>query len=105
VVSYMVTHRTREIGLRMAVGARPAAVVRLVIQQAAKPIAGGGVLGVPAAFGLVYAMSGVFSMIDVREPINYVGVVLGILLVASIASYVPARRAARIDPLVALRSK
>jgi putative ABC transport system permease protein len=105
VVSYMVTHRTREIGLRMALGARPAAVLRLVIRQAAQPIAGGGVLGVPAAFGLVYAMSGVFAMIDVREPINYVGVVLGILLVASIASYVPARRAARIDPLVALRNQ
>ena len=105
VVSYMVTHRTREIGLRMALGARPAAVLRLVIRQAAQPIAGGGVLGVPAAVGLVYAMSGVFAMIDVREPINYVGVVLGILLVASIASYVPARRAARIDPLVALRNE
>ena len=105
VVSYMVTQRTREIGLRMALGARPATVLRLVIQQAAQPIAGGGVLGIPAAFGLVYAMSGVFSMIDVREPSNYVGVGLGILLVAAIASYVPARRAARIDPLVALRDE
>jgi len=105
VVSYMVTQRTREIGLRMALGARPAAVLRLVIQQAAQPIAGGGLLGIPAAAGLVYAMSGVFSMIDVREPTNYVGVMVGVLLVASIASLVPARRAARIDPLVALRNQ
>jgi predicted permease len=103
VVSYMVTRRTREIGLRMALGARPATVLRLVIQQAAQPIAGGGVLGIPAAVGLVYAMSSVFSMIDVREPSNYIGVGLAILLVASIASYVPARRAVRIDPLAALR--
>jgi ABC-type antimicrobial peptide transport system permease subunit len=50
-------------------------------------------------------MSEVFSMIDVRSPGNYSGVVLGIVLVASIASYLPARRAARIDPLVALRDE
>jgi ABC-type antimicrobial peptide transport system permease subunit len=105
VVSYMVTQRTREIGLRMALGARPGTVLRMVIRQAARPVAGGGLLGIPAAFGLVYAMSGVFSMIDVRSPGNYGGVVLGIVLVASIASYLPARRAARIDPLVALRDE
>jgi predicted permease len=105
VVSYMVTQRTREIGLRMALGARPGAVLRMVIRQAARPVAGGGLLGIPAAFGLVYAMSEVFSMIDVRSPGNYSGVVLGIVLVASIASYLPARRAARIDPLVALRDE
>jgi predicted permease len=105
VVSYMVTQRTRELGLRMALGARPATVLRLVFQQAARPIAGGGVLGIPAAVGLVYAMSGVFSLIDVRDPANYIGVVLIISLVAAIASYLPARRAARIDPLVALRNE
>ena len=105
VVSYMVTQRTREIGLRMALGARPGAVLRMVIRQAARPVAGGGLLGIPAAFGLVYAMSEVFSMIDVRSPGNYSGVVLGIVLVAAIASYLPARRAARIDPLVALRDE
>ena len=105
VVSYMVTQRTREIGLRMALGARPGAVLRMVIRQAARPVAGGSLLGIPAAFGLVYAMSEAFSMIDVRSPGNYSGVVLGIVLVASIASYLPARRAARIDPLVALRQE
>jgi putative ABC transport system permease protein len=89
----------------MALGARPGAVLRMVIRQAARPVAGGGLLGIPAAFGLVYAMSEVFSMIDVRSPGNYSGVVLGIVLVASIASYLPARRTARIDPLVALRDE
>jgi len=104
VVSFMVTQRVREIGLRMALGARPGTVLRMVIQQAARPVAGGGLLGVPAAVGLVYAMSGVFSLIDVRDPANYIAVVLMISLVAAIASYLPARRAARIDPLVALRN-
>ena len=103
VVSHMVTQRTREIGLRMALGARPGAMLRMVIQQAARPVAGGGILGAPAAFALVYAMSGVFAVVDVNDPTNYIGVALAIALVAVIASYVPARRASRIDPLVALR--
>jgi putative ABC transport system permease protein len=103
VVSFMVTQRTREIGLRMALGARPGAVLRMVIEQAAQPVAAGALLGAPAAFALVYLVSGAFSAIDVRNPANYVGVALSIALVASVASCVPARRAARIDPLVALR--
>ena len=80
VVSHMVTRRTREIGLRMALGARPGTMLRMVIRQAARPVAGGGLLGVPAAVGLVYAMSGVFSLIDVRDPANYIGVALAISL-------------------------
>jgi ABC-type antimicrobial peptide transport system permease subunit len=103
VVSFMVTGRTREIGLRMALGARPGMVLGMVMRQAAQPIAGGGLLGAPAAFALVYAMSGVFTAVNVRNPIDYVGVALAIALVASIASAVPARRAARIYPLTALR--
>jgi putative ABC transport system permease protein len=105
VVSFMVTQRVREIGLRMALGARPGTVLRMVIRQSARPVAGGGLLGVPGAVGLVYAMSGVFSLIDVRDPANYIGVVLAISGVAVIATYLPARRAARIDPLVALRNE
>jgi ABC-type antimicrobial peptide transport system permease subunit len=77
----------------------------MVMQQAARPVAGGGLLGVPAAVALVYAMSGVFSLIDVRDPANYVGVALAISIVAAVATYVPARRAARVDPLVALRNE
>jgi putative ABC transport system permease protein len=103
VVSFMVTGRAREIGLRMALGARPGAVLGMVMRQAAQPIAGGGLLGAPAAVALVYAMSGVFTAVNVRNPMDYVGVALAIALVASIASAVPARRAARIDPLMALR--
>ena len=103
VVSFMVTQRTSEIGLRMALGARPGAVVRMVVQQAARPVAGGGMLGAPWAIALVYMMSGVFTEIDASDPVHYAGVALSILLVAFVATYVPARRAARIDPLVALR--
>jgi len=104
VVSYMVTQRTREIGLRMALGAQPGAMLRMVIQQAARPVAAGGILGAPAALALVYAMSGFFSTVDVKDPTNYMGVAFAISLVALVASYVPARRAARIDPLEAMRA-
>jgi predicted permease len=105
VVSCMVTARTREIGLRMALGAPPGSVLAMLMQQAARPVAGGGLLGAPAAFALVYAMSGVFTVVDTRDPANYVGVAIAIAAVAGIASCVPARRAARIDPLVALRQE
>jgi putative ABC transport system permease protein len=105
VVSFMVIQRTREIGLRMALGARPGAVLRMVIQQAARPVASGGISGAPAALLLVYMISGVFAEIDVSNPTDYVGVAFSILVVALVASYVPARRAARIDPLVALRTE
>ena len=103
VVAYMVTQRTREIGVRMALGARPGGMLRMVIQQAAQPVVVGGLLGAPAAFALVYSMSGVFAVVDVNDPTNYVAVAVSILLVALLGSYVPARRAARIDPLAALR--
>jgi putative ABC transport system permease protein len=103
VVSFMVTQRTREIGLRMALGARPGAVLRMVIQQAARPVAGGGLSGAPVAAMLVYMTAGVFGEIDVSNPAHYVTVALSVLCVAFVASYVPARRAARIDPLLALR--
>jgi predicted permease len=103
VVSYMVTRRTREIGVRMAIGARPGDMIRMVMQQTAQPVVAGGILGAPAAVALAYATSGVFTVVDVRDPTNYLGVALAITVVAAIASCVPARRAARIDPLLALR--
>ena len=103
VVSYMVAQRTHEIGIRMAIGARPGDLLRMVMQQAAQPVAGGGILGAPAAVALAYATSGAFSVVDVRDPTNYLAVALAITVVAAVASGVPARRAARIDPLIALR--
>jgi predicted permease len=103
VVSYMVTQCRREIGLRMALGARPRAMLRMVIHQAVPPVAAGGLVGAPVSLALVYAMSGVFAVVDVRDPTSYIGVAFSISLVALIASYVPARRAARVDPMVALK--
>jgi predicted permease len=103
VVSFMVNQRTREIGLRIALGARPGTVLRMVIQQAARPVVGGGIAAAPAALALAYLMSTAFNEINARDPVHYFGVACSILLVTLVASYVPARRAARIDPLAALR--
>ena len=105
VVSFMVVQRTREIGVRVAVGASPSAVERLILGQSARPVLGGAVLGAPAALALVYAMTGVFTSVDVRDPTNYLGVACAIALVTLVASSVPARRAARLDPLTALRAE
>jgi putative ABC transport system permease protein len=99
----MVAQRTREIGVRMAIGAKPGDMLRMVMRQAAQPVVGGGILGAPAAAALAYATSGVFTVIDVRDSTNYLGVAVAIAVIALIASCVPARRAARIDPLLALR--
>jgi predicted permease len=103
VVSYVVVQRTREIGVRMAIGARPGDMLRMVIRQAAQPVLGGGLLGAPAAAALVYATAGVFTIVDVRDSTNYLAVAIAIAVVALVASWLPARRAARIDPLLALR--
>jgi putative ABC transport system permease protein len=105
VVSYMVVQRTREIGVRVAVGATPPAVQRMLLRDSARPVMVGGVLGAPLAFGLAYAMARAFSFVDIGDPTNYLGVALAIALATLIGSGVPARRAARIDPLRALRSE
>lgn len=103
VVSSVVTQRTREIGIRMAMGAHPRAILRMVMQQSVRPVGAGMLLGLPVALGLVSALADAFRFIDVRNPTTYIGVLLSIVLVGCVASYIPARRAARIDPLVALR--
>jgi putative ABC transport system permease protein len=104
VVSYSVTQRTREIGVRMALGARPRAVLRMVIGQGAVPVVAGGVLGLLAAFAFAHLMSTSVGFVDARDPRSYAGVILSMVLVAFAASYVPARRASHVDPVVALRA-
>jgi putative ABC transport system permease protein len=105
VVSYSVTQRTREIGVRMALGAHPRAVIRMVIGQGALPVVAGGIVGLLAALALAYLMSASVSFVDARDPRSYAGVILSMVLVAFIASYVPARRAIHVDPVVALRAE
>ena len=105
VVSSSVTQRTREIGVRMAVGARPAAMARLVIRDGAVPVGFGGVAGLIAAVFVAQAMAAALTEIDARDPMRYAAVMTAIAAVALMASYIPARRAARVDPVIALRAE
>ncbi len=104
-VSSSVAQRSREIGVRMALGARPAVVVRMVLASGARPVVAGGVVGLIAAIVLAVGIGMSVPGVDARDPANYAAVALTIAAVALLASYLPARRAARIDPLLALRQQ
>lgn len=104
VVSYSVGLRTNEIGIRMALGAKPAAVRRLVLMQSMRPVAAGAGLGMAGAFVLSRFMQSLVYGVSVTDPLTY-GAGLALLgLVAAAACLIPARRAARLDPLAALRA-
>jgi putative ABC transport system permease protein len=103
VISYAVSQRTREIGVRMALGAKRADVLRLVLAEAMKLILVGVVLGVAAAVALTKAMAGFLYGVSATNPFIFLSVILLLVIVSLAACYVPARRAMRVDPMVALR--
>ena len=105
VVSYVVVQRTREIGVRIALGARPSAMRRMIVSQGAWPVIGGWLLGLPLALAIAFAMARAFAFITASDPANYIAVVASIALVALAACYLPARRASRVDPVIALRAE
>ena len=103
VTAYAVGQRTREIGIRVALGAKPADVVRLVVEQGMGPSLVGIALGVGASLALTRFVSSLLYGVDGTDPATFVAVVLLLAGVALAACYIPARRALRVDPLVALR--
>jgi putative ABC transport system permease protein len=105
IVAYSVTQRRREIGVRMALGAQPGTIVKMVVAHVARPVAIGSLVGLIAAVVLSRAIASSFPEFDAGDPINYVGVILVITAVTLSASYLPARRAASIDPIVVLRQE
>ena len=103
VMSYSVTRRTQEMGIRMALGAARIDVVRLVLRQAMLVAVAGTVCGVAAAFVLSRFMANLLFGVRPNDPVTYGIVVTLLIAVAALASYVPARRATRVDPVRALR--
>jgi predicted permease len=104
VMAYAVQQRTREIGVRLALGAEPGAVRRMVVLQGMRLALVGVILGVAAAYALSRYMSTLLFGVEPRDPLVFVGVPALLVLIALIAVWVPAGRASRIDPLGALRA-
>jgi len=102
-VAYEVTQRSREIGLRMALGAGRGSVVRLMIVQGAKPAAVGLAIGVLVSLLTTRVLSGLLFEITPTDPATFAGVLVLLIAVVLLASYMPARRAASVDPQDALR--
>jgi putative ABC transport system permease protein len=102
-ISYSVSQRTREVGIRIALGAQPLDVVRLVLGEGARLTMIGVGVGVVAALGLTQLMRSLLFGVSAVDPLTFAGVTLLLTLVASAACYIPARRAMRTDPISALR--
>jgi predicted permease len=103
VISHLVGQRTREIGVRMALGAQRNEVLLLVLGKGVKMASLGVVVGIAAALGLMRLMANQLFGISAYDPLTFVSVALLLALVALLACYLPARRAVRVDPIIALR--
>ncbi len=103
VMAYSVAQRTREIGVRMALGADRSRVLGMVLRQAMTLVGIGLALGLGGAFAVSRVVSGLLFGLSVIDPVTFVGVAAVLTLVAALATYIPARRASRLDPLLALR--
>ena len=103
VMSYSVSRRTHEIGIRVTLGATPASVLRLILGESGKLVLLGLSVGVPAALMLTRFLSGFLFAVRAGDPMTFAGVAILLAGVALAASYIPARRAMRVDPIEALR--
>jgi putative ABC transport system permease protein len=105
VMSYMVSQRTREIGVRMAMGARPRDVLKLVIGQGAKLIAPGLGAGLIVALIAARIIDSLLYQVSATDPLTYLVAQLPLAAVAFVACYIPARLAMKVDPVTALRTE
>ena len=102
-ISYSVSQRTQEIGIRMALGASTRDVQSRIVVQTLRLAAIGMAIGVAASWAIAQSLSGLLFGVTATDPVTFVGMLLVLAMVATLAGYLPARRASRIDPIVALR--
>jgi ABC-type antimicrobial peptide transport system permease subunit len=105
VMAYLVSQGRRELGIRLALGATPRAVVWLVGRHALVIAAAGVSVGIVAALGLTRFMESLLFGVHAADPVTFVSIAAALVLVAVTAGYIPARRAGRIDPVISLRSE
>jgi len=103
VISYSVAQRTHEMGIRIALGARPGNMLLMVLGHALQLAVAGAAIGIAGAFLLMRVLANQLYEIKPSDPVTFIGAAIGMLLVAAGASYLPARRATRVDPMIALR--
>jgi putative ABC transport system permease protein len=103
VISYAVSQRTAEIGIRLALGARPAEVSALVLRQGLVVVASGLAIGIAAAAAATQFMASLLYEVSARDPGTFAASAAVLLIVSAVATYLPARRAAAIDPAQSLR--
>ena len=102
-ISYIVSERTHEIGIRLAMGADTKSILRMVLRQGIRLAVAGAAVGLVGALIVSYSIAGLLYGVRPTDPLTFAGVGLLLLAVALLASYIPARRALRVDPLLALR--
>ena len=105
VMTYSVAQRTHEIGIRIALGARRADVLQMTIKQGLRLVGAGMILGLAAAFILTRVLESLLFGISATDPVTFFGISLVLLAVAILASYLPALRATKVDPIIALRAQ
>src|SRR5207253_19371 len=105
VISYSVNQRTQEIGIRMALGASTGELQRGVLMQTLALAGVGMALGVAASWALARALRGLLFGVSSTDPVTFLSILMVLTTVAALAGYLPARRASRIDPMVALRAE
>lgn len=103
VMSYAVAARTREMGIRLAMGARSRDVVKLVVGQGMKPVIAGVALGLAGSYALTRVMATLLFNVSATDPTIFIGMAALLAIVATLACYLPARKATKVDPVIALR--